>query len=106
MVDASLQSSLEEIEKRLQKRKLNVDEAERQRLGRDRSEIGRKIITLFVASVLIVLIAIVALAGLNLTIWKEATEKLITLLSSVVLPVVTLVIGYYFGSEQQGNGPR
>jgi hypothetical protein len=34
------------------------------------------------------------------------SEQLLTVLSSVVLPVVTLVIGYYFGSETKDKGGR
>jgi len=33
--------------------------------------------------------------------WKDAAEFLVKTLSSVLLPVVTLVIGYYFGKEKQ-----
>jgi len=105
MQTMTLQKRLDETESRLKQRKYNVDEAEKERRSRDRSEIGRSIITLFVSSVLIVLIAIVVMAWADFTTWKEASEKLIALLSSVVLPVVTLVIGYYFGTEQQsGSG--
>lgn len=105
MQTMTLQKRLDETESRLKQRKYNVDEAEKERRNRDRSEIGRTIITLFVASVLIVLIAIVLMAWANLSTWKEASEKLVTLLSSVVLPVVTLVIGYYFGTERKsGDG--
>jgi hypothetical protein len=32
--------------------------------------------------------------------WKDAAKFFIDLLSSVLLPVVTLVIGYYFGKEK------
>ncbi|MEX2628737.1 MAG: hypothetical protein WD341_02280 [Tistlia sp.] len=31
--------------------------------------------------------------------WDTGAERLIQLLSSVILPVVTLVIGYCFGTE-------
>jgi hypothetical protein len=96
----SIEASLAHSEHLLKLRKNNVTKAEEERRGRDRSWIGKKIISLFVASVLIVLVAIVALAGIGASIWKEATEQLVTLLSSVLLPVITLVIGYYFGSEQ------
>lgn len=32
--------------------------------------------------------------------WKEPAEFLLKMLSSVLLPVVTLVIGYFFGKEK------
>jgi hypothetical protein len=32
--------------------------------------------------------------------WEEPAKLFLTILSSVLLPVVTLVIGYYFGKER------
>lgn len=32
--------------------------------------------------------------------WKESSTFLLTVVSSVMLPIVTLVLGYYFGTEQ------
>lgn len=99
--ETRLKRRLAETESLVKKRKDNVDETIKERISRDRSEIGRSIIILFVASVLLVLISIVGLAWAERNSWTEASERLVTLLSSVVLPVVTLVIGYYFGTEQQ-----
>ncbi len=33
--------------------------------------------------------------------WKDAAEFLTGIVSSILLPVVTLVLGYYFGTEQK-----
>ncbi|UCH46505.1 MAG: hypothetical protein JSU95_10260 [Betaproteobacteria bacterium] len=53
---------------------------------------------------------VVAVAGIFLLVlgsqfgtgsnWKEPAEFLVGIVSSVLLPVVTLVLGYYFGKEK------
>lgn len=37
--------------------------------------------------------------------WKEPSAFLLTVVSSVMLPIVTLVLGYYFGTEQKKERP-
>jgi cation transport ATPase len=67
----------------------------------DRSHIAKLIIWAFVILMAVVVVAVVAgLAYFGR--WDEVSEPakfLMTILSSVMLPVVTLVIGYYFGSR-------
>ncbi|MBE0619294.1 MAG: hypothetical protein IH605_01750 [Burkholderiales bacterium] len=75
-------------------------EASRRRAG-DRSYIAKIIVWTFV--LLMVWIVIAACVGAYLFDWDglaEPAKFLMTILSSVMLPVVTLVIGYYFGSEK------
>jgi uncharacterized membrane protein len=81
------QKALEERNKRLQ--------------ADDRSHIAKLIIWAFVALLAVVVVAVIA--GLAyFGAWEEISEPakfLTAILSSVMLPVVTLVIGYYFGSK-------
>lgn len=78
------------------------DEADREadqrtRVGQthDRSVIGISVVGVF----LMAIVALFALVILN-DDWKQKAEFLVTALGSVLLPVVTLVLGYYFGTEK------
>ena len=66
-----------------------------------RSHIAKLIIWAFVVLLAVVVVAVIA--GLAyFGSWDEISEPakfLMTILGSVMLPVVTLVIGYYFGSK-------
>lgn len=67
----------------------------------DRSYIAKIIVWSFV--ILMVWLVVAATVGTYFFDWSKLTEPakfLMTILSSVMLPVVTLVIGYYFGSEK------
>jgi hypothetical protein len=67
----------------------------------DRSYIAKIIVWSFV--ILMVWLVVAATVGTYFFDWNKLTEPakfLMTILSSVMLPVVTLVIGYYFGSEK------
>lgn len=64
----------------------------------DRSHIAKLIIWAFVVLMVIVVGAVI----LNFHSWDKISEPakfLMAILSSVMLPVVTLVIGHYFGSK-------
>jgi hypothetical protein len=66
----------------------------------DRSLIAKIIIVAFV--VLIAIVVGAAIVGAAFFDWDELIEPgkfLMGILGSVMLPVVTLVIGYYFGSK-------
>lgn len=102
----ALQQQFKETEKQVAKQQDSVSAEEQRRRGRDRSQIARLIVYLFAASFLLILITI-PLMPLHERVaphWDKITEKLLTLVSSVLLPVVTLVIGFYFGSEQGARG--
>ena len=78
----------------------NALELASQRAG-DRSRIAKIIVWSFV--ILIGWLVLAVTVGTYFLDWSRLTEPakfLMTILSSVMLPVVTLVIGYYFGSEK------
>ena len=67
----------------------------------DRSRIAKIIVWAFV--ILMGWVVLAATVGAALFDWNDLTEPakyLMAILSSVMLPVVTLVIGYYFGKEK------
>jgi len=68
----------------------------------DRSYIAKLIVWSFVVLMACVVWAIIlgALFHPDWDKFAEPAKLLMTILSSVMLPVVTLVIGYYFGSEK------
>ena len=68
---------------------------------RDRSVIGRWVVVVFLA--VIVLLLLYVLVGTLIFGWSEIqtpAEYASTTIGSVLLPVVTLVLGYYFGASQ------
>ena len=84
----------------LNKAKPSLDAYTQKKKDDDRSFISQIIVTSFV--ILIGIIVIAAIAGTYYLGWEkidEASKFLLTVLSSVMLPVVTLVLGYYFGKE-------
>jgi hypothetical protein len=76
------------------------DHIKRQRAA-DQSRIAWVIIWAFVGAVaaIFVLVAGALASGSD---WKDPAKFLVTIVSSVLLPVVTLVLGYYFGKEKTG----
>jgi hypothetical protein len=67
----------------------------------DRSHIAKLIVWAFVGLIGLV-VAVVAIGTFadDWKKWEEPAKLFLTILSSVLLPVVTLVIGYYFGKEK------
>ena len=66
----------------------------------DRSIIAKAIVIAFIAYIGLVIAA--TIIGVGFFQWERLLEPgkfLMGILSSVMLPVVTLVIGYYFGSK-------
>lgn len=77
--------------------------------ARNQSTIAMIIIIAFVVSIalIFILVGYSILFGLDcdangcsMPTWKEPSAFLLTVVSSVMLPIVTLVLGYYFGTEQ------
>lgn len=71
--------------------------------GRDRSKIARSVVWALLGLVTS-LVVYAGYAGLTPGLWEQvepATQFALTLLSTVLLPIVTLVLGYYFG---KGDG--
>jgi hypothetical protein len=77
-----------------------ADESRRRELD-DRSRIAKLIVNAFVYLIVAVIVFIaVGVADKGWAYWTEASEFFLKVLSSVLLPVVTLVIGYYFGKDK------
>ncbi len=68
----------------------------------DRSQIARLIINIFVGAVAAVLILLALEGFLDRLSWPDVTTKAADLIKTSVLPVVTLVLGYYFGRSAKG----
>lgn len=62
----------------------------------DRSMITREVMEKFGYAVLIVF-GLLGIEGVMSKDWAEVSKQAVDLLKSVLLPVVTLVLGYYFG---------
>jgi hypothetical protein len=68
---------------------------------RQRAWIARTIIWIFV-TVVVAGLAILVAEGAVTGKWAEASQQATDLIKSTVLPVVTLVLGYYFGRSGKG----
>ncbi|HYD07752.1 MAG TPA: hypothetical protein VEC60_18595 [Reyranella sp.] len=100
---AALDARLKKSESLQEESQKALETESRRRELDDRSTIAKLIVNVFVyssAGVLVLLVAAAAFAG-GWNAWKDAAEFCLKVLSSVLLPVVTLVIGYYFGKEKQ-----
>ena len=67
----------------------------------DRSWIAKRIIGVFVAMIFAGLAILVVGAAMT-DEWQNAGDQSVDLIKSTVLPVVTLVLGYYFGRSGKG----
>lgn len=103
--------SLDSLDARLARAELIVDEGRselselddelKRRHAADRSMIGLLVVGLFAFTIgLAVLILLLAIL-FDMQVNKDLVEPVVTILSSILLPVVTLVIGYYFGTENR-----
>lgn len=94
-----------ELEALVEEASESVDESERRLQSEDRSKIAKRIVWLFIAAcsgiLLFIAIAVFWRPDGAVVGWEEAAKQMVVILSSVILPVVTLVIGYYFGSENK-----
>lgn len=100
----SVEQVIQDAEKFFTDVQNTVDEYLKRLQGEDRSRIAKLIVWLFVFACLGTLIFVAfasfkAVADGTTAKWADGAEMMITVLSSVILPVVTLVIGYYFGAE-------
>ena len=88
--------------------------------GRDRSAIATRIVLLYVISVLLCFAFVLVVfwayvpcrtpadatsasasgTGAACLEWKEPADYLLQVLTTAVLPIVTLVLGYYFGTAK------
>jgi hypothetical protein len=99
---SDLDQALAATEKNVEQGQKALEEYGQRLQQDDRSQIARVIVFFFVG---LIALAVVLVAGGTLlkgwAEWKDAAKFFLDLLSSVLLPVVTLVIGYYFGKEQK-----
>jgi hypothetical protein len=97
---ADLDSAFKAAELEQEAARKALDDLLKRQQADDRSAIAKVIVWAFVG--LIAWVVIAATVGAAVFAWDEIAEPvkvLMTILSSVLLPVVTLVIGYYFGSK-------
>jgi len=66
----------------------------------DRSWIARLIVRSFIAAVLIYLL-LLAIQGAATGAWANVADKAEDMIKSIVVPIVTLVLGYYFGQSRK-----
>ena len=77
-----------------------ADEIKKQQ-ARAQTKIAWVIIWAFVGAVALLFAQVLCSLALNKDAgWKEPAEFLSGIISSILLPVVTLVLGYYFGKEK------
>jgi membrane-anchored glycerophosphoryl diester phosphodiesterase (GDPDase) len=74
-----------------------IEAVERARQARDRTFIVKSIVALY-AAVIVILMLYLAVRGLYLK--EDAFDDLAEIVKIAVLPIVTLVIGYYFAKLQ------
>jgi len=84
-----------------------VEQAEadiKRQKAQDQSRIALIVIWTFVLAIMGIFMFVlgsIAVAS-GSTAWKDPAEFLSGAVSSVLLPIVTLVLGYYFGKEKSG----
>lgn len=78
-----------------------VERAVRQQEMRDRSAVTVMVMFVFAAALLLSLVVLLV-AGLASGKWETLAPNVADILKSVVLPIVTLVLGYYFGRGGRG----
>jgi Flp pilus assembly protein TadB len=101
MAAGDIDSVIAAGEKKLQQGEQSLQNLVSRQQADDRSYIAKLIVLSFVILMAFVVIAVVG-GTLYFCDWNKIVEPakfLMTVLGSVMLPVVTLVIGYYFGSK-------
>jgi hypothetical protein len=71
------------------------------RTAADRSWIAKLIIIVFVGALLVILVLFV-IEGYATSNWSIAAAQAADLLKTTLVPIVTLVLGYYFGQTGKG----
>jgi uncharacterized membrane protein YdbT with pleckstrin-like domain len=100
----SLDAEIQETEQRVEQTNRAVEDwrqRQQERQQDDRSLIAKIIVWAFV--LLMGVVILIVAVGTVLIGWDKLSEPakfLMSILGSVMLPVVTLVIGYYFGKEK------
>lgn len=94
-------SDLEADLSQLRARAEAIAQSTQPRVDEDRSWIAKLTLRLFAGSILIVLVATPVLALWQGALWVEVSKAMLAVVAQVLLPVVTLVIGFYFRNEQR-----
>ena len=93
---AALARRLARSEQATETREAELDRAVREQENRDRSAVTGMVMLVFAGTLVLSLVTFVA-AGLFSGKWEVLAPQIVDVLKSIVLPVVTLVLGYYFG---------
>jgi ABC-type glycerol-3-phosphate transport system permease component len=104
---SSLEDLVSDVQAGVSETREDVDDYLARTQATDRSLLAKIVVWLFLVACLVTVafVVVAILAGFAVSEWDTGAERLIQLLSSVILPVVTLVIGYYFGTEQNRRPP-
>jgi polyferredoxin len=97
---SDLDSEFAATEQQIKQAGKALEDLIKRRQADDRSMIAKVIVAAFV--VLVVWVVVAVTLGTYFYDWESLVEPakfLMAILGSVMLPVVTLVIGYYFGSK-------
>jgi ABC-type microcin C transport system permease subunit YejB len=87
-----------------------IDDLIKQQRANDQSKIALIIVWAFVAMIFAIFLIVTFNLGPVQSCqsedcaqgrWQEPATFLLTMVSSVMLPIVTLVLGYYFGTEKK-----
>ena len=98
---ADLDAAFAATEKQAEEGRKALEERIKRQQADDRSHIAKLIVWAFV--VLMAWVVVAATLGAYLYDWDRLLEPgkfVMAILSSVMLPVVTLVIGHYFGKDR------
>ena len=105
---SDLLSEIEELQFETEEVESELDDYLRRRHAKDQSIIAWVIIGAFVLAIAGIFATVFFYgSGTNCTpepCWKAPAEFLTETVSAVLLPIVTLVLGYYFGSEHSKRG--
>ena len=99
---ADVDSEIAAAEKKVQQSREAYDQRIYDQQADDRSYIAKLVVRVFVGLVVLVVLAVIAGIFYFCGDWDKLVEPakfLMAILGSILLPVVTLVIGYYFGSK-------
>jgi len=99
---ADIDSQIAAAEQAYRKSTQAVEDQNKRLQADDRSHIAKLIVRVFVGLISLLVLSVIVGVGYFCD-WDKISEPakfLSAILSSVMLPVVTLVIGYYFGKEK------
>ena len=78
-----------------------VQQVTQAQIDEDRRWIAKLMLWTFCIASGVVLVAIPILAATDTAQWEPVSKSMLAVVAQVLLPVVTLVIGFYFRNEQR-----